>query len=127
MAVLKNHHTQVTSCNTEKTANFYMEVLGAKFTGEKETAIGKFIDVDLGGIPIRISSATGADKKWDGSPYGLHHLGLTVDSMDEFAAKMRANEVEFVVEPFESRPGLKVAFIRGPDNVLFEILEIENE
>jgi catechol 2,3-dioxygenase-like lactoylglutathione lyase family enzyme len=43
--------------------------------------------------------------------------------MDKFAAEMKAKGVEFVVAPFQARPGVKLAFIKAPNNVLFEIIE----
>jgi hypothetical protein len=43
--------------------------------------------------------------------------------MDEFIAKMRANSVEIVTEPFQANPTTKAAFIKCPDGVLYEIIE----
>jgi len=81
------------------------------------------IDIDLGGLPIRISGFTWADDAWRGLRFGLHHLGFQVDNMDEFAADLKSKGMEFVVEPTQPRPGVKIAFIKTPDNVLFEIIE----
>jgi catechol 2,3-dioxygenase-like lactoylglutathione lyase family enzyme len=97
--------------------------MGAKFIKEQESSGRRMIDLDLGGIPVRISNGTGADNAWKGPRFGLHHLGLLVDNMDEFAAELKSKGVEFVVEPTQPRPGVKIAFIKGPDNVLFELIE----
>jgi len=125
MAELKHEHTHLTSPDPDKAVEFYTKVMGARVTKEQESAGIRLIDLDLGGLPIRISSKTGADAAWQGPRYGLHHLGLTVDNMDEFAAELKSKGVEFVVEPTQARPGVKFAFIKAPDNVLFEILEIK--
>lgn len=123
MTSCKHDHTHLTSPDPDKVVEFYTQVMGAKFIKEIESSGRKMIDLDLGGIPIRISSGTGADNAWKGPRFGLHHLGLLVDNMDEFAAELKSKGVEFVVEPTQPRPGLKFAFIKGPDNVLFEIIE----
>ncbi len=124
MASYKHDHTHLTSTDPEKTVEFYTKVFGAKVTKEQEVAGGKMVDIDLGGVTVRISGSTGADATWKGLRYGLHHLGLQVDNLDEFAADLKAKGVEFVVEPFQPKPGLKAAFIKAPDNVLFELVEM---
>ena len=120
---LKHEHTHITTPEPDKIIEFYTEVMGARVIKEQKVDFGRLVDVDLGGIPVRISGATGADKDWTGLRYGLHHLGLEVDNMDEFISRMKANNVEIVTEPFQANPVTRAAFIKGPDGVLFEILE----
>ncbi|HET6478322.1 MAG TPA: VOC family protein [Dehalococcoidales bacterium] len=123
MATYKHDHTHITTPEPDKIIEFYNKVMGARTTKEIESGGRRLVDVDLGGIPVRISSATGADKDWKGPRYGLHHLGLEVDNMDEFIAKMKANSVEIVTAPFQAGPGVKAAFIKCPDGVLYEVIE----
>jgi catechol 2,3-dioxygenase-like lactoylglutathione lyase family enzyme len=123
MVTYKHDHTHITSPEPDKIIDFYTKVIGAKVVKEIEGAGRKLVDVDLGGIPLRISSGTGADKDWTGPRYGLHHLGLEVNNMDEFIADMKANNVEIVTEPFQAGPGVKAAFAKFPDGALYEIIE----
>ena len=123
MATYKHEHTHITTPEPDKLIEFYTKVMGAKVIKEIESAGLRLVDVDLGGIALRISSATGADKDWTGLRYGLHHLGLEVDNLDEFIAHLKANGVEVITEPFQASPGVKAAFVKGPDGVLFELLE----
>jgi len=123
MVTYKHEHTHITTPEPDKIIEFYTNVMGAKVIKEIESAGRRLVDVDLGGIPVRISSGTGADKDWTGLRYGLHHIGLEVDNMDEFIAKMKANDVEIVTEPFQPGPGTKAAFIKCPDGALYEIIE----
>ena len=123
--MIKHEHTHLTSPNPEKVVEFYTQVMGAKVTKEQEVSGRRMIDLDLGGLTVRISGSTGADDAWKGPRFGLHHLGLAVDNMDEFAANLKSKGVEFVVEPTQPKPGVKIAFIKAPDNVLFELIEIK--
>jgi len=123
MASYKHEHTHITSADPDKVIEFYTKVMGAKLIKEMESGGRRLIDIDLGGVPVRISGSTGADNVWKGLQFGLHHLGLEVDNLDEFAAHLKANGVEFVVEPTQPKPGIKIAFIKAPDNVLFELIE----
>ncbi len=123
MVTYKQEHTHITTPEPDKIIEFYTKVMGAKVIKEIESAGRRLVDIDLGGIPVRISSGTGADKDWTGLRYGLHHIGLEVDNMDEFIAKMKANNVEIVTEPFQPNPATKAAFIKCPDGALYEIIE----
>ncbi len=119
----KHEHTHITTPDPDKLIEFYSKAMGAKVIKEMESAGLRLIDIDLGGLLLRISSATGADKDWTGLRYGLHHLGLEVDNMDECMAKAKANGAEVVTEPFQPKPGVKAAFVKDPDGVLFEVIE----
>jgi catechol 2,3-dioxygenase-like lactoylglutathione lyase family enzyme len=100
--------------------------MGAKFVGERLlSGRRKAFDLDLSGVPVRISDSTGADQALEksGPHIGLHHLGLGVENLDEAVADLKSHGVEFVVEPHRTRPGIRVAFIRAPENVLIELTE----
>ena len=124
MAIYKHDHTHITTPKPEEVIEFYTKVMGANIINEMEAAGNRMVDVDLGGIAVRISKGTAADSNWKGLRHGLHHLGFTVDNLDEFIADMKAKDVEVVTEPFEVQAlGLKVAFIKGPEGELFELIE----
>ena len=123
MSSYRHHHTHLTSQDAEEAIEFYTQVMGAEVIGVRESGGRKMVDIDFGGVPVRISSNTGADDVWQGLQYGLHHLGITVSNMEKFAEHLKSKGVEFVVEPKQTRPGTKIAFIKGPDNVLFEVIE----
>ena len=125
MSSYRHDHTHLTSQDVERAVEFYTQVMNAKITKVQGSGSRQMVDIDLGGIPIRISSSTGADDAWTGLRYGLHHLGLMVNNMEEFTTNLKSKGVEFVVEPTQPRPGVKMAFIKAPDNVLFEIIELK--
>jgi catechol 2,3-dioxygenase-like lactoylglutathione lyase family enzyme len=123
------NHTHLTSANPKATVEFYTQKLGGKITAERMLSGNQPAwDVDLGGLLIRISAGTGADDalKTKQSPwttmraqYGLHHLALTADNLDEAVKDLKAKGVEFILEP---KPGSGPAFIMAPDGVLFELI-----
>ena len=123
MAVYKHNHTHFTCTNLEKALGFYTGVLGAKLIKDQVDFGRRLIDIELGGVPIRISNSTGADDNWKGPKFGLHHFALNVDDLDKAAAAMKSFGIEFVIKPSQARPGLRFAFVTAPDNVLIELLE----
>ncbi len=55
--------------------------------------------------------------------YGEDHFGVEVDDLDEVAADLKKRGVVFGMEPRDFGPGLRIAFVRGPDNVRIELME----
>ena len=59
-----------------------------------------------------------------GSPYyGLEHIGLTVDNVDEAVAELRAKGAEIAFGPVTRSAGLRLAFIRGPEGIMIELVQ----
>jgi len=125
MRAYLHNHTHLTSPDPEKTLEFYTQVMGAEITQVREVSGRRLVDIDLGGVPVRLSSSTGADEAWQGLQYGLHHIGLSVSNLEEFTADLKSKGVEFIVEPAQT--GGRVAFFKGPNNVLFEIIEVKED
>ena len=123
MVAYKHNHTHLTSEDPGKLIEFYTKVLGASAKRERNISGRKVTDLNLGGVIIRITSGTSADSSWKGLQFGLHHLGLTVANLEKSIAEMKAQGVEFVVNPTQEGPDVKYAFIRTPGNVLIEISE----
>ncbi len=132
MAKYTNNHTHLTGTNSEKLLDFYTRVMGGKL--DREFLLGgshKAWDVNLGGLLIRISNWSNADeflkKEYARArgkhQFGLHHLAMTVDDMDEAYAELKANGAEFILSPKVTSPTSKVAFIVAPENVLIELIE----
>ena len=55
--------------------------------------------------------------------YGLEHFGLTVDNLDVAVAELRAKGAEIAVGPVMRNPGLYLAFVRGPEGVMVELVQ----
>jgi catechol 2,3-dioxygenase-like lactoylglutathione lyase family enzyme len=57
-------------------------------------------------------------------PYrGLEHIGLTVKGIDAVVAELKGKGAHFTMEPTTIRPGVRICFVRGPENVAIELLE----
>src|ERR1700751_5387255 len=63
---------------------------------------------------------TAAAKRRQG---GLEHIGLTVDDVDAAVAELRAKGAEIAIGPLTRNPGLRLAFVRGPEGIMMELVE----
>ena len=84
------------------------------------------IDMKIGGGDIFIAQVNPGDKvnAPPKPPYqGLDHFGLKVTGIDAIVAELKGKGAEFTMEPTTIRPGVRIAFLRGPEGVSIELLE----
>ncbi len=125
MAEFTFEHIHLRSPDPEATAQFYERMFGAEVI--RSTVAGApRIDLKLGGMDIFIAPvAPGADvAPPPRTPYqGLDHFGLHVRGIDTVVAELKAKGADITMEPNTIRPGLRIAFLRGPEGVSIELLE----
>ena len=119
-------HIHLRSRDPEATARYYNEMFGAKLLELTQSDGQKRIDLDINGLTVflaRVSAQDNVPAAPDVPYIGLDHFGLRVDDLDEAAAELKRRGAEFTVEPHTIRPGVKIAFVRAPDDVRIELLE----
>ena len=124
-------HLHFRSPDPEATAQYYQTMLGAQITRSiypdgSPYAGELMLTMNLGGqkmliAPTHRSKPTAAPPQ---APYfGIEHIGLTVEDIDAAAAELEAKGAEFMQKPAMTASGNRNAFIRGPQNVLIEIIQ----
>jgi len=85
------------------------------------------IDLRLGGLNVFVAAVPAGDAKTGASPVspylGLDHIGLGVRGIDAAVAELKAKGASFTVEPTTVRPGVRIAFLRGPEQVTIELVD----
>ncbi|HEY7297586.1 MAG TPA: VOC family protein [Xanthobacteraceae bacterium] len=125
MAKFTWDHVHLRSPNPEATAAFYERMFGAEVIRTMQQGKPR-IDLKVGGANVFILPVVPGDKTNPPptSPYqGLDHFGLSVTGIDAVVADLRAKGAEFTMEPNNIRPGIRIAFLRGPEGVSIELLE----
>jgi catechol 2,3-dioxygenase-like lactoylglutathione lyase family enzyme len=120
MATFTFDHIHLRSPDIEATAAFYEHAFGVTLKRSPQR-----IDFNLGGQPVFVSPITEpATGEAPSAPYrGLEHIGLAVTGIDDVVAALKAKGVVFTMEPNTIRPGVRIAFLRGPENIAIELLE----
>jgi len=114
-------HIHLRSPDPEATANWLQDILGGVIIRGPNR-----IDVKLGGANVFIAPVAPGDgvNSPPTTPYqGLDHFGLTVTGIDALVAEMKAKGAEITREPVTIRPGVRIAFLRGPEKVSIELIE----
>ncbi len=118
-------HVHIVSEDPKNVADYFRTKFDAKVIETVQDGKPR-IDVDLNGLNIFLYRAAQEDNlpACSSSRYkGLDHFGLRVDDLDKACAELKRRGVQFTMEPNAVRPGLKIAFVRGPENIRIEILE----
>jgi catechol 2,3-dioxygenase-like lactoylglutathione lyase family enzyme len=125
MAKFTWDHVHLRSPNPEATAAFFQRMFGAEIIRSMQQGKPR-IDMKVGGADVFIAEVT-PDAKVNpppSTPYqGLDHFGLTVTGIDDVVAGLKAKGAEFTMEPNTIRPGVRIAFLRGPEGISIELLE----
>ena len=119
-------HIHVRTKDPEGMASFFETMFGAKVLRLTQSDGVPRVDLDVNGLAIFIASVP-PEEHIDLSPrdphLGLDHFGFRVDDIDGAVEDLRGKGAEIYVEPRTIRPGVRIAFVRGPDDVRIEILQ----
>ena len=117
-------HIHLRSLDPDAAGRFYVDHLGARLADRIETDKLLRVAVAFSGLDIFIDRVPEGTTPAASRPHrGLEHFGLKVPDLDAAAVELKGKGIEFTLEPVEFRPGLRIAFIRGPDDVSIELLE----
>lgn len=55
--------------------------------------------------------------------YGVHHIGIKVDDFESAYRDLKAKGADFLGEPFEPIPGIRLVFLREPNGAVIELAQ----
>jgi catechol 2,3-dioxygenase-like lactoylglutathione lyase family enzyme len=119
-------HIHLRTTNPQATIEYYQKMFDATPVAYVQSNGKPRVDLDLNGLTIFIAEVP-ADATLPAAPsepyIGLDHPGLRVDDVDAATAELKRRGAQVIVEPKTIRPGVRIAFIQGPDKVRIELLE----
>lgn len=113
-------HVHLNSADRAKAVEFYEQVFGGKKLADLEIGDRKLSLMGFGSTTFIINDAK---PKGVATGTSIDHIGFRMDDLAQAAQELKDKGIEFTMEPTEVRKGLKIAFVKGPDDVLIELLE----
>lgn len=112
------NHLHLKTPDPRKTAQFYVDNLGAKIVSEIGT---NGFRLDLHGLPMNITKFIAGQTHHQ--IYGMEHIAVNTDDLPATVAKLKKNGAR-ILEETTVGSGRKVCFFEGPDGVQLEVLEV---
>jgi lactoylglutathione lyase len=124
-------HIHLRSPNPDTTARFFETMFGAEvirgiyppgtlYPGQMR------VTMRVGGQKVLIAPTHPHDSM-SAAPsfpyYGLEHFGLTVPGLDKAVAELRAKGADVAIGPLTRDAGTYLAFIRGPEGIMVELVQ----
>ena len=117
----KLNHLHLKSPDPEKTAQWYVDNLGATIVSE--VGGGRGFRLDLHGLPLNVTRKI--DAQTHEQVFGIEHIAIDTDDMPGTVEKLKANGAR-ILEETAVGAGRKVCFFEGPEGVCLEVLEIQS-
>lgn len=127
MAILGGyHHVHIISADPEGAAGWFGRFFGAEVVGREEPRGARNVILRIGEATLSVRTPRPEDDlaPADGRARpGLDHVCFLVDDLSGMLGEMRRGGVEVVLEVPGHTSGSAAAFVRGPEGVLFELIQ----
>ena len=119
------HHIHLFCSDLEATARWFIDGVGATLVGRGESRGVPSVTLNLGGAPVLLRPAREGESLADAGArrFGTDHFGLKVSDIDATVETLRSRGVFIEVEPWDFSPSMRIAFIKGPDEVRIELVQ----
>jgi catechol 2,3-dioxygenase-like lactoylglutathione lyase family enzyme len=123
------NHIHIKAKDPRKTAEWWAQAFNFKIVGDDVRDIGdRFVRClsEDGAIGINISNARTGDKLNAGDAglhWGLEHFGIDTLDIEKDVARLVALGAVLQEPPVRMATGARIAFLSGPDDVRFELVE----
>ena len=119
-------HIHLRTRDPQGMAEFFHHIFDAQIIESIQSDGVARTDLDIDGLRVFIAPVPDA-ADMASSPrephLGLDHFGFRVDNLDETVAELKRRGADIAVEPRTIRPGVRIAFVRAPDDVRIELLQ----
>ena len=113
-------HVHLNSADMGAAVDFYVDKFGGEKVAEIDVMGTKIAILDFDGPKILIS---GKDPSGPAGGTSLDHIGFGMADLDAAAVELKDKGAEFTLEPMDIGGGMKIAFVKGPDDVMIELVQ----
>ena len=118
-------HLHVFCSDVDATERWFVEGLGATLVERRLSRGVRVSELQLGGAQILIRAAREGERLAPAGArhFGADHFGLRVVDVDATVAELCRRGVQIEVEPWDFGPTMRIAFVKGPDDVRIELVQ----
>ena len=123
MAEFSLHHVHHESADVDATVAFYVEHFQGEVTERTVRDGVQWARVKIGDFMLNVTDRGESDIHL-GRYNGLDHIGIHTTDFDATVEALKGAGVGFFIEPVSPAPGIRIAFVAGPDNTKIELIQV---
>ncbi len=122
-------HVSIRCRNIEATVEFYKKMFDAKVMLRRTPGVGRrIVFLNIGDSMLELMEMDSALEPVDAlTHFGVHHIGIKVEDFESVYKDLKAKGADFVGEPWEPTPGIRLAFLRDPNGAVIELVKRDPE
>ncbi len=119
-------HVHLYCSDHEATERWFVEKIGAQLVKRGQALGAPMSELRLGGGTVLIRGARPGEQfaPPGARRFGTDHFGLRVADVDATIAELRRRGVTIDMEPKDFNPSMRIAFVKGPDDVRIELVQL---
>ena len=123
------NHVHLKAADPEETVNWYVKAFNFKIISDTVRSYGdRFIRCQTAdGVAVNISGARTDEQMGGGDAtvhWGIEHFGINVDDLDAELERLVDLGAELMEGPIVVPGGPKIAFVKAPDDVRIEVMQL---
>jgi len=123
--IYRFHHIHLLCSDLQNAIDFFTRILGASLVARKKFGGADGATLDLNGsmINLRVAGESELVNTDTSRPtYGYHHMCVRVEDTNAAYKELTDKGFEFAAPPVDAG-GNRIAFFKGPDNIIIEVLQ----
>ncbi len=123
------NHLHLKAPDPKKTADWYVQAFNFKIVSDAVRPSGdRFVRCQTtDGVVVNISGVRTGEQMGGGDAtvhWGIEHFGITVTDLDAELERLKGFGAELMEGPIDVANGPRIAFIKAPDDVRIELLQL---
>ena len=116
-------HIAIRCRDIDASVDYYSRMFGAKVILRRNlTNSRRIVFLRIGESMLELMHMGPASEPVDSREhYGVHHIGIKTDDFESAYQDLKAKGADFLGEPFEPTPGIRLAFLRDPNGAVIEL------
>jgi len=116
-------HVSIRCRNMKSSIEYYQKMFGAQVMLRRNLPNSKqIVYLQIGDTMLELMDFGPAAEPIDPREhYGVYHIGIKTDDFDAAYRDLKAKGADFLGEPFEPTPGIRLVFLREPNGAVIEL------
>jgi catechol 2,3-dioxygenase-like lactoylglutathione lyase family enzyme len=123
--IYRFHHIHLLCSDLQNSIDFFTGVLGATLVTLKKFGVADGAVMDLEGTMVNLRVAREdepVNTDTSRANYGYHHICVQVEDIDAAYKELSDKNIEFLAPPADAGEN-RIAFCKGPDGIVIEVLQ----